>query len=354
MNVNFRRGLFLTVCITCVVLFSLSVKSFASSESVEVAESPITSTNNVSEERQQSDNGSNNDSVSDEKEKPPVTHPKKETPKKTGWVKSSKDKYYYIDGVPVKNQAKQIDGITYYFDKKGKLTKSKGWFKGSDGYRRYGLGKGIIAVGTKKVGKTLYFFKSSGKLIKKGLFVSEGRTFYSKGGGKLAVGWTNIGNNAYYFYKKTGYMARNTKVGYLKIPKSGKLGKAYVLAIKKLNKHGWSLGKAYKYSYKLKYANRYMRKKNSESYAVYGFQKGYGNCYVMAATFYIQAKLLGYNVRQIEGRVDLPHSWTEIKHGKTWYVYDPNFRNETGRSGWKFKYKKKGTWRYNSYRVFQS
>lgn len=68
----------------------------------------------------------------------------------------------------------------------------------------------------------------------------------------------------------------------------------------------------------------------------------------MAATFYIQAKLLGYDVHQVKGKVAglNPHSWTVIRHGKKEWVYDPNFKNETGRNGWKIWYGKKGTWRY--------
>ena len=113
----------------------------------------------------------------------------------------------------------------------------------------------------------------------------------------------------------------------------------------------WSLRQAYKNSYKLKYYDRWWRQSSSEKYALRGFKKGKGNCYVMAATFYIQAKLLGYNVHQVRGKVAhrAPHSWTVIKHGKKYYVYDPNFRNETGGNGWKIWYGKRGTWRYTNY-----
>jgi hypothetical protein len=71
----------------------------------------------------------------------------------------------------------------------------------------------------------------------------------------------------------------------------------------------------------------------------------------MASTFYIQAKLLGYDIHQVQGKVAYiwPHSWTVIRQdGKEW-VYDPNFRNETGRNGWKIWYGKSGTWRYTGY-----
>jgi len=150
---------------------------------------------------------------------------------------------------------------------------------------------------------------------------------------------------------KIGSMAKNTKVGYLKIPKSGRLGEAYALGIEQLNKSGWSLKEAYVFSYRLRYQGRWYRAKNAETYAIKGFTKHYGNCYVMASTFYIMAKLLGYNVHQVEGKVFYthPHSWTVIKQNGREWVYDPNFRNETGRNGWKIWYGKKGTWRYTGY-----
>lgn len=225
-----------------------------------------------------------------------------------------------------------------------------------DKYNRYFYSGGKMAIGVKKISKKLYFFNTGSGILKgKGFFNYNGKTYYSKGHGVLATKWQALTRNkklhGYYFYPKTGAMAKNTKIGYLKIPKSGELHEAYALGIRKLNKTHWSLRQAYKNSYKLKYYDRWWRQKSSEKYALRGFKKGKGNCYVMAATFYIQAKLLGYNVHQVRGKVAhrAPHSWTVIKHGKKYYVYDPNFRNETGGNGWKIWYGKRGTWRYTNY-----
>lgn len=268
-----------------------------------------------------------------------------------GVVEIDGDVYYFAKGLAETGVVK-YDGKLYYFGKSGKGRAKKGWFKGTDKKKRYSLGKGRIASGVKKVGKTYYYFrKKNGTLQKKGFFKSGKKEYYSKGGGKLATGWKAIGKKACYFYpkgKKACQMAKNTKIGYLKIPKSGRLGEAYALGIKALNKHGWSLRSAYKFSYRLRYYGRWYRTSSSEKYSLRGFKAHHGNCYVMAATFYIQAKLLGYNVHQVRGHVGVwPHSWTVIKHGKKYYVYDPNFRNETGRNGWKIWYGKRGTWRYS-------
>ena len=303
--------------------------------------------------------------------------------KVTGWQKIDGSEYYFNANGVMLTGMRRIGGKVYYL-KDGVKTVVKGWLKlGNAKY--YGRANGTFAnspiriKGSKKVtkkvkykknGKTkyknetvtvatnyLYMFGTDGKLItKKGVYKYGGKEYMGLGNGILKTGWAAVKDNAMYFNKSNcktgtiGSMAKNTKVGYLKIPKSGRLGKAYALGVKKLDKTKWTLYQAYVNSYKLKYRGRWYRTKTSEQYAIRGFTKGYGNCYVMAATFYIQAKLLGYDVHQVQGRVDLPHSWTVIiENGREW-VYDPNFRNETGRNGFKIYYGKRGTWRYNHYK----
>lgn len=238
-----------------------------------------------------------------------------------------------------------------YYNKAGK--KLSGFAK-VDGVRFYFSSTGQKKTGVIKIGKAWYLVDPSrGTPAKAGFVNSAGKRYYAAAGGKLTTGWVALGKKAYYFYpsgKTPGAMARKTRIGHLKIPASGALGEAYALGIKTLNKKGWSLRAAYRFSYKLKYQGRHYRTKTSEKYALKGFKKKKGNCFVMAATFYIMAKLLGYDVHQIKGRVSVPHSWTIIKqHGKT-YVYDPNFQNEIHRNGFKIWYGKKGTWRYNHYK----
>lgn len=293
--------------------------------------------------------------------------------------------YYDENGEPLKDIVTEIDGVLCCFSADGVLDMSDGWKTVPDGKYYVKNGKIVTAPakirGSKKVKyyynkkkkswqksrisgartkqKTvstnyLYMFMKNGRLkTTKGLFRYSGKEYYGLGGGRLKTGWKAIvekkKGKAVYFNKKTGAMVKNTKVRHLKIPKSGRLGKAYYLGVKRLDKIGWSLKKAYRWSAGMKYQGRYYRAKNSETYAIKGFSKGYGNCYCMAATFYIMAKLLGYDVHQVEGKVDLPHSWTVIRQDGREWVYDPNFTNETGRNGWKIYYGKKGTWKYNHY-----
>ena len=267
--------------------------------------------------------------------------------------------YKYYQNPDRKTGFVKVGKYVYYFLSDGKAYTGKGWISNKT---RYANGNGTVANGVKYIDGKYYLFdaKTGVKKTAKGFYTQSGRTYYVTASGVVARGWTAIGDKAYYFYKSgaaVGGQAKNTTIGYLKIPASGYLGEAYALGIKKLNKTKWTLRQAYKNSYKIRYQGRWWRQKTSELYAIKGFKKNKGNCYVMAATFYIQAKLLGYNVRQIHGKVAYraPHSWTQIKNSKgKWRVYDPNFRNETGRNGWNIYYGKKGTWRYTNYSVFQN
>lgn len=275
--------------------------------------------------------------------------------KVTGWKTIKGKKYYFNSNGVMQTGMVTIKGKVYYL-KNGVKTVAEGWKK-IKGNKYYGYKNGTFANKPVKIKKKVYLFSKSGKLVKKkGLFKYNGKWYYGLGKGRLKTGWVAEGKKAMYFNEKNskktgtlGSMARNTTVGYLKIPKSGKLGYAYALGVKQLDKSGWSLWNAYVFSYRLSYGGRWYRRKTSEEYSIRGFTQGWGNCYVMAATFYIQAKLLGYDVHQVAGKVDLPHSWTVIRQNGREWVYDPNFRNETGRNGWKIYYGKKGTWRYNSF-----
>lgn len=277
-----------------------------------------------------------------------------ENPKLNGLKSVKGDLYFYINDKVFKNGWKRIKGNKYYFGADGKAY--KGWKK-IKGKKFYFYGSHKMATGVVKVGNNGYFFTDKGIKTKKGFFKWKKNKYFCSGkSGKLYKGFKSIKNVGYYFYKdkaRIGKMAKGTKIGYLRIPKSGKLNSAYATGIRILNKKGWTLRKAYNYAAATKYID-FGRRSSSESYANYGFQTRKGNCYVMAAQFYVLAKLLGYDVKHIDGNVvggwTFAHSWTEVKHGKKWWVYDPNFENlrrgTFPTSGYKIYYGKKDTWRY--------
>ena len=90
-------------------------------------------------------------------------------------------------------------------------------------------------------------------------------------------------------------------------------------------------------------------------FALFGFTKHKGNCYVMAATFCTMARLLGYDVQQVSGQVPhrngglTPHSWVEVYIDGQTYVCDPDFTYGTKRNGFMIQYRQPGTWMYQNY-----
>ena len=197
------------------------------------------------------------------------------------------------------------------------------------------------------------------KIPKNGFYKKNGKTYYNKKG-KLVK-------------NKYGY-----KIGkkYYRISKKGvvtKLSTAEGLAGARLDKCGGNLKKAFKWSStKIRYFGNVGKPKKGqnevEHYATYGFRNGRGDCYVMAATFCMMAKVKGNkNVYMVKGTVPQAngkngaHGWCEVKNGKKTYVYDPNFaytfRNTSVKhhSGYKFTYsmlgKGYGLYRYNLKKV---
>lgn len=133
-----------------------------------------------------------------------------------------------------------------------------------------------------------------------------------------------------------------------------------------------NLKKAFKWSAKLRYRNNTKKKlkgnEAAEYYGSYGFATRSGDCNTSAYTFYWMAKVLGYDMKVVQGHVPSgtmsnlkSHTWLTMKAGKkTWY-FDPDFnrtyagktvRTASGRRklgtycGFKFRYGTKGTYRY--------
>lgn len=293
---------------------------------------------------------------------------------------------YYRDGKKVTgNGWIKEDGIRAYYRKDGKLY--TGWhtitIKDGDKRKKCKFYFGAGSDGTPRMarGYTLikdkpYYFKYAassvycGRAMPKGTVTnSEGEIlYYSKGDGKLKTGWIGIDGKPYYFYKsqddshRIGGRAYNYtseqyprlvvgEEGYM----TGSNAKLYAYAINAMNKYGWTMEGAYEFSYKLQYANRPYRPETVKQGALYGFSKGKGNCYVMNCCFHVMLELLAdkydIEIRQVKssvGSYEAPHSWLEVKHGNKWWVYDANFRNETGKDGFKIYYGKKNTWKYNT------
>lgn len=148
--------------------------------------------------------------------------------------------------------------------------------------------------------------------------------------------------------------------GYAKLDKSA-WELYYPKAAAVLDQVGWNLRAAFDWSASLTYYGHGAEgmpddpSPGIEWFADFGFTNLKGNCYVMAATFYEMAVLLGYAPRQMSGEVPLasggvgPHSWVEIDFDGQTYVFDPDFTYGTGRNGYMITYGQSGTWRYSNY-----
>ena len=208
----------------------------------------------------------------------------------------------------VKNGWETVNGVKYYYENGKKVTNK-----------------------AKKIGKYIYCFDKSGKLV-------TNKPYYK------------INAQTYYKIKKNG--------------QATKLSTVETMAAIRLQKCKGNLKTAFNWSASLKYAgNIKISKKTPTEYGLYGFRTGNGDCYVMAATFYWMAKVAGYDAHYVKGYVPKKngtkgaHAWVEIDHkvgGKTkTYVYDPNFQQEYaswGYSGYKFVYGTKHTPRYANYK----
>lgn len=192
---------------------------------------------------------------------------------------------------------------------------------------------------------------------------SQNHKYYYDKNGKKVTGVKKIGKYTYVF-AKNGKLVTNKKYykynakTYYKIAKNGrakKLSAVETLAAIRYQRCGNNLKKAFNWSSSLRYvANYRVARKNAIYYAQYGFQRGCGDCYVQAATFYQMAKVAGYNAKYVSGYVakgkgKAPHAWVEIKIRNRTYVYDPNFQSEYGKkgyTGYQIRYGQKGTLKY--------
>ena len=305
-----------------------------------------------------------------------------------GWKEIEKQTYYFV---PETGQMKlgwsTIDGKKYYFEKDGHQT--TGWrslggkkyyfvpktgqmklgWSTIDGKKYYFEKDGNQTTGWRSIGGKMYYFTEKTGVLRKGWLTLGNTKYYLNKDGSRFSGIRNIGGKKYYF-QKNGELLTNEKCyeingKFYNIDKDGvmkEVPKVKALATKVLDKEGWNLESAFEWTSELKYEDRTIELadgvKEADYLAIYGFEKEKGNSFVMASTFYQMAKILGYDVHYVKGKIQyksgrlVSHGWCEIdEDGKT-YVCDPYFAHEGGKNGIMFEYGDKGTWIYkNHYRV---
>ena len=302
-----------------------------------------------------------------------------------GWKEIEKQRYYFV---PETGQMKlgwsTIDGKKYYFEKEGHQTigwrslggkkyyfvpktgqMKLGWST-IDGKKYYFDKEGRQVYGWKSLGGKMYYFVPKTGQMKLGWSTIDGKKYYFEKSGIRFSGIRSIGGKKYYF-QKNGELLTNEKCyeingKFYDIDKDGvmkEVPKVKALATKVLDKEGWNLESAFEWTSELKYEDRTIELadgvKEADYLAIYGFEKEKGNSFVMASTFYQMAKILGYDVHYVKGKIQyksgrlVSHGWCEIEEvGKT-YVCDPYFAHEGGKNGIMFEYGDKGTWIYKNY-----
>jgi hypothetical protein len=179
----------------------------------------------------------------------------------------------------------------------------------------------------------------------------NGKTYYYKNGKKVTglVKITQNGTSRTYAFNNKGELRRQVKIlrvgkYYYTIDALGiatrYTGAAHYAAARLLSdgiyakKTSQMLWNAFVWSANKKYA--LLRRPNNrlaEYYGQIGLTATVGDMYAQTYAFYWMAKLLGYDVKVIQGYVKsgssfIEHVWCEIKRNDKVYVCDPNYYNE--------------------------
>ena len=286
---------------------------------------------------------------------------------KLGWSTIAGKKYYFEKDGHQTIGWRSLGGKKYYFvPKTGQM--KRGWST-IDGKKYYFEKDGSQTYGWRSIGGKMYYFAEKTGVLRKGWLTLGNKKYYLNKDGSRFSGIRSVGGKKYYF-QKNGELLTNEKCyeidgKFYNIDKDGvmkEVPKVKALATKVLDKEGWNLEEAFEWASELKYDSREIELadgvKEADYLAIYGFENAKGNSFVMASTFYQMAKLLGYDVHYVKGKIQyksgklVSHGWCEIdEDGKT-YVCDPYFAHEGGKNGLMFEYGDRGTWIYkNHYRV---
>ena len=184
-----------------------------------------------------------------------------------------------------------------------------------------------------------------------GLAYYKGNWYYMEDG---KLNWNYNGIVSIPGYRKS-YNVKNGKVSGGLIPPTAELAQKADKILQSLgydlDKAGQDLHKAFNWCVMSYQVYTTGGDKGTAYYATYGMNNHRGNCYCMAASFVVLARELGYEAYEISGYIagTYIHSWSEVKIGNTFYVFDPDFVVDQGRNGYQIYYGQSGTWRYTDY-----
>lgn len=201
-----------------------------------------------------------------------------------------------------------------------------------------------------------------GSLIEEG-----GKIYYIYPDGTFAKDWVKIGSDWYFFEPQDASMAINTTINGFVFGTDGKfIGMEQVIEEPVKNQELKDLVEANLFAIirsdmteEEKISTCYMHIINNTTYkrtydtpsgdwtGDYAYQlltTGKGNCYRYASAFAYLVTGLGYETKVITGEIAArkggmtPHSWTEVKIGDEWYIYDSELQDANGKDYYKKTY----------------
>ena len=116
------------------------------------------------------------------------------------WVyKKSYRMYKLKNGTYAKNTWITIKGKKYLFDEDGKAQFGLVEWKNNTYYVTRNQGR---MTGWVTIGKSRYYFKGNGKMVKAQFVTRKGKTYYLRKSGKMATGWITVEGKRYYMDKE--------------------------------------------------------------------------------------------------------------------------------------------------------
>ena len=297
----------------------------------------------------------------------------------TGWQYIDNNWYYFGAGGRMWSGGwKYIDNDWYYLGAGGKV--QTGWKYINDYWYYFGAGGRMWSGGWKYIDNDWYYLGAGGK-VQTGWQYINGYWYYFGAGGRMKTGWQYINDKWYYFYDWGGMLSGT---GIVKIDdeywyfdndalkyitdlvtvdgvtyavtngkaSSDEIDVVEMYASKRLDEVGWDIKSAYNWAASIPYENDAYAYTTTSGAAIHSFISEIGDCVGKAAAFYWMARLLGYDVKLIYGRVPLraggyvEHGWVEIVYDGSTYVCDPEFEWETQKNGYMINYGQSNTWRY--------
>jgi YHS domain-containing protein len=224
---------------------------------------------------------------------------------------------------------KSTEGATFYFDPNNSNYAATSKFVTIDGATYYFGSNSVKQTGAQFIDGKGYYFDASGMMLKNQKVDAMFGFYLLQEDGTMFIGEKTIDGVKYYFDSQDGVGRVWQEARIL----------AYVRQL--FNTCGKNLRACYDWFVKtIVYKTLPIPYPTPagytevQTYALYGFDNHYGNCFCYAAGFYYVAKYLGYDAYFVQARVVgrdgnlWDHGWVETNENGVRYIYDPEMQRE--------------------------